>query len=157
MNQRVAHINLDAINTLVVPTPKRLCLRVPLPGYVSVPVKYQLHHGGKSYEGFLDQQGGCDVQLAQASGDASFQVWPYGEQVEPVEWQLALGVLADGETLQGVQARLNNLGFNAGPVDGVMGRLTRAALIRFQEKHQLKTSGEADQNTKAALLDAYGS
>lgn len=157
MNQRNANVNSDASNTLIIPTPKRLCIRIPLPSYVEPPVQYELNHEGTLYNGSLDKNGEIDIELEQSSGEASFKVWPYGKEADPVEWQLSLGMLPDIETLQGVQARLNSLGFKAGPVDGLMGKQTRTALVGFQQKHNLETNGKADQKTKAALVDAYGS
>jgi peptidoglycan hydrolase-like protein with peptidoglycan-binding domain len=38
----------------------------------------------------------------------------------------------DKEKIQVVQELLNTLGFDAGPIDGVLGSKTRAALVRFQ-------------------------
>ncbi len=157
MNQRVAHINLDTNNTLVIPSPKRLCLRIPLPDYVNSPIKYELNHNGETYQGFLDKNGEVDIELKQSSGEADFKIWPFGEAAEAVEWKLSLGLLPNIDSLQGVQARLNNLGMNAGLVDGIMGRQTRAALKRFQRKHGLQASGELEPKTRKVLLKAHGS
>jgi len=59
--------------------------------------------------------------------------------------------------LTGVQARLNNLGYGAGPVDGINGPRTKSAVKRFQ---QLTPPLRVDQipgpNTQARLLEAHG-
>jgi hypothetical protein len=52
----------------------------------------------------------------------------------------------------GVQARLRNLGYDPGQVDGRAGRRTRAAVRRFQMDTGLQPTGEID----TALIDALG-
>jgi hypothetical protein len=59
--------------------------------------------------------------------------------------------------VSGAQARLNNLGFDAGPADGELGPRTADALRRFQHLHGLPPHGELDARTKAALKQAHGS
>lgn len=56
--------------------------------------------------------------------------------------------------LRTAQAALGYLGFPPGPIDGLHGRLTRSALIRFQEKHKLLVTGELDRTTKSRLFAA---
>lgn len=50
-----------------------------------------------------------------------------------------------------VQKRLNELGYAAGPVDGVAGRKTEIALRAFQRDHGLPTTGNIDSLTAAVL------
>jgi peptidoglycan hydrolase-like protein with peptidoglycan-binding domain len=52
---------------------------------------------------------------------------------------------AADETVRAVQQKLNELGYNAGPTDGLMGRGTRAAIIAFQQDRGLAATGVADQ------------
>jgi peptidoglycan hydrolase-like protein with peptidoglycan-binding domain len=54
-----------------------------------------------------------------------------------------------------VQRRLNGLGYEAGPVDGVAGRMTRSALEAFQADHGLPVTGELNETT-AALMSSDG-
>lgn len=82
-------------------------------------------------------------------------------------WELDVGrldpVRREGEgsrrpTITGVQARLNNLGFRCGPIDGVFGPRTQAALQSF-ERVVLKRSkprGDLDDKTLDALRDGHG-
>lgn len=58
--------------------------------------------------------------------------------------------------VSGAQARLNNLGYHAGPVDGVLGSETQAALRRFQHDQGVETNGKLDDRTKALLKAAHG-
>lgn len=48
-------------------------------------------------------------------------------------------------TIQAVQQRLNELGYDAGTPDGLMGKGTRSAIIAFQQNRGLTATGVADQ------------
>lgn len=52
---------------------------------------------------------------------------------------------APDTTVQAIQRKLNELGYEAGTADGLMGRGTRAAIITFQQDRGLAATGEADQ------------
>ena len=54
--------------------------------------------------------------------------------------------------LRTAQAALLYLGIDPGPVDGFRGRLTRSALMRFQQQSGLRASGELDRDTESLLL-----
>ncbi|NZA02004.1 peptidoglycan-binding protein [Ottowia beijingensis] len=54
-------------------------------------------------------------------------------------------------TLRDAQTRLNGMGYDAGPADGVVGRRTAAALRAFQRDHGLPDSGRLDEATRQAL------
>jgi peptidoglycan hydrolase-like protein with peptidoglycan-binding domain len=51
-----------------------------------------------------------------------------------------------------MQVRLQGLGYNPGPIDGVVGPSTRAALQRYQMDHGLLASGLPGPATRARLL-----
>ncbi|MFC0629513.1 peptidoglycan-binding protein [Kribbella deserti] len=50
------------------------------------------------------------------------------------------------------QYRLNQLGCTAGPVDGQIGQMTKAALVRFQSANRLSQSGTLTTTTFQRLL-----
>lgn len=50
-----------------------------------------------------------------------------------------------------VQAALNDLGYNAGPVDGVMGSRTRRAIANYQQALGIPSTGVVSQGTAEAL------
>ena len=50
-----------------------------------------------------------------------------------------------------VQTVLNRLGYSPGPIDNSFGRLTRAALVRFQRAERLRPTGVLDGPTRRAL------
>jgi len=58
---------------------------------------------------------------------------------------------SSGPAVRKLQKKLKKLGFNPGPLDGVFGRKTRAALIRFQKSRGLIADGIASPQTRAAL------
>ena len=55
----------------------------------------------------------------------------------------------------GVQQRLNNLGFFCGPVDGIVGPLTRSATYAFQRFHDVEPTGLIDDATRLKLLEVH--
>jgi peptidoglycan hydrolase-like protein with peptidoglycan-binding domain len=57
-----------------------------------------------------------------------------------------------GNTIQWVQVILNRVAGEALEVDGRLGKNTRAALVRFQERHGLASGGTLDGATETALL-----
>jgi peptidoglycan hydrolase-like protein with peptidoglycan-binding domain len=61
---------------------------------------------------------------------------------------------AADETVRAVQQKLNEIGYNAGPADGLMGRGTRAAIIAFQQDRGLAATGDADQALLRQLQQA---
>lgn len=61
------------------------------------------------------------------------------------------------DTCEGVQARLNNLGYEPGRMDGRQGPRTTAAIRAFQRDHRRPITGEADAATRAELRRVHGS
>jgi peptidoglycan hydrolase-like protein with peptidoglycan-binding domain len=57
--------------------------------------------------------------------------------------------------MTGVQARLNNLGYNTGPVDGIQGPRTTEAIREFQEKYGLKVDGVVGPITRGKLVEVH--
>jgi len=61
------------------------------------------------------------------------------------------------EDVKGVQQRLKYLGYDVGPVDGIAGSKTRAAVKEFQADHPpLAVDGIAGKFTQGELLDVLG-
>jgi hypothetical protein len=54
--------------------------------------------------------------------------------------------------LRSAQLRLLYRGFHPGPIDGVIGNVTRGAIRRFQQAEGLPITGELDDATEARLL-----
>ena len=70
-------------------------------------------------------------------------------------FKLELGHLDPVAEATGVQARLNNLGFFCGKVDGIIGPMTQEAFKAFQEKNGLSETGTADQATRNKLAQLH--
>ncbi|HLG93355.1 MAG TPA: peptidoglycan-binding domain-containing protein [candidate division Zixibacteria bacterium] len=80
----------------------------------------------------------------------------------PVSWDLQIGAMnpilekaPDAPCISGVQQRLNNLGLNTGPIDGIKGPNTTAAIKAFQKLFKLSESGNADQTTQQKLEEVH--
>jgi peptidoglycan hydrolase-like protein with peptidoglycan-binding domain len=56
-----------------------------------------------------------------------------------------------GELVKDVQRRLKKIGFHAGPIDGVFGPQTAAAVQAFQISKGLLVDGEVGRGTAKAL------
>jgi hypothetical protein len=80
-----------------------------------------------------------------------------GSGTQKEEYPLQIGHLDPMTEISGVQARLNNLGFNCGVVDGVLGTATSTAISKFQKQYGLQQSGEPDQTTRDKLAEVHGS
>jgi putative peptidoglycan binding protein len=65
--------------------------------------------------------------------------------------QAAMGNNLDYVEVRDVQEALDKQGFDAGPINGVLGPRTRVALQKFQSSKGLPASGEPDQQTLANL------
>lgn len=72
------------------------------------------------------------------------------------ETVLKFGVLDPVSRIKGIQQRLNNLGFNPGPIDGIIGPRTRQAIRRFQQSQKdLKHTGRINDDTRKRLLQVH--
>ena len=57
-----------------------------------------------------------------------------------------------GTDVRSAQQALKEKGFNPGPIDGVMGSRTTAAVREFQQREKLTVSGSLDAQTNARLM-----
>jgi peptidoglycan hydrolase-like protein with peptidoglycan-binding domain len=55
------------------------------------------------------------------------------------------------DNVRQVQAALEAKGFDPGPIDGIAGPRTKAAIRKFQDRFGMKASGEIDNQTLFAL------
>src|SRR5581483_3024236 len=70
----------------------------------------------------------------------------------------AVPVLAQShETVRETQQALKDKGYDPGPVDGVMGPQTRAALKSYQEKENINSDGVLGPKTMDSLGVKHGS
>jgi len=50
-----------------------------------------------------------------------------------------------------VQKKLDSLGYNPGPIDGILGNNTKKAITNFQRDYGLQTTGTLDEDTKKRI------
>lgn len=81
--------------------------------------------------------------------------------VQDAAWEIGIGELnpmahVDDDGVSGAQGRLRNLGYDPGPIDGVLGPLTRRALWRFQHREGISETAELDAATRQHLITVHG-
>jgi hypothetical protein len=116
--------------------------------YVLTPRGAPERRGRTDGHGVLREELPCEVEEAR---------------LEVGEWvyELAVGHLnpledTDDDGVTGAQARLANLGYDTGDVDGKLGPVTAAALREFQEDHGLEVTGALDAPTRERLRARHG-
>lgn len=115
---------------------------------------YRLAIDGRIHAGTTDEDGKVWIFVPPNARDATLYV---GEGKKRAEYKLALRRLQPVSELEGVQQRLNNLGYGAGPENGELHSRTVEALKRFQQDHELAISGKSDPETQAKLGHRHGS
>ncbi len=119
--------------------------------------KYRLEVSGlPPKEGTLGGDGLIEQEIAADTGDARLTVWLTDDTSRPgIIWDMRLGHLDPVDTPTGIQARLKNLGFDPGPIDGDIGPLTTAAIKGFQAKTGLTVDGIAGPITQGKLKELH--
>lgn len=150
------HLHVDARHRFRVTRPRHsLRLHPQGPGGASLDGwRYVLVAGETRFEGVLD--GPLEHPIPLGTTEATLEVLPDDENAAALVWNLEVGQLEPIETVAGVQARLNNLGFSAGAVDADEGPKTAQALRRFQAAHDLDVDGTRHDQLVETLRDTYG-
>jgi N-acetylmuramoyl-L-alanine amidase len=118
--------------------------------------KYRMEYDGKCIEGTLSDSGLVEEEVAADCADAKLTLFLDDDTSRPgVLWDVRLGHLDPVDKPTGIQARLRNLGFNPGPIDGIIGPLTQAAIRGFQYRFGLAVDGIAGPITQAKLKEAH--
>jgi N-acetylmuramoyl-L-alanine amidase len=113
---------------------------------------YDLEIEGTHQRGRTDDQGLIEAHLPRRAEAGRLSIWLHGAAPEPTAvFPLKIGSLDPISEATGVQARLNNLCFTCGPVDGVIGPKTRSAIAQFQCWCGLEATGELDADTRSRL------
>jgi hypothetical protein len=131
------------------------------------------------FKGKTDGNGQIEVEIPRTSIAGTLRIrvpFPLSEQAGttgapaggaqqgevPVSWDLQIGAMnpilekaPDGPCISGVQQRLNNLGLNTGPIDGIKGPNTTAAIKAFQKLFGLTEDGNATQETQQKLEEVH--
>lgn len=134
--------------------PNKLRLQVRDGGQPLKHLGFEVDFGGEVQRGTSDGEGVVEVVIPAGARAGRLKM---GTGAKQKTYDLDLGGLDPVASVTGVQARLNNLGYDAGEVDGHLGPNTRDALRRFQFHQQLKETGEPDAETIAKLTALHGS
>lgn len=129
-------------------------LKLVLTDAVQQPLKqlnFKLTLGELEISGTTGEAGEIDEAIPATATSALLFMEGSDEAVE-----LLIGSLDPVTELSGVQARLENLGFDPGPVDGIMGPLTQAAILAFRQRSDLPESEDVDDELRSKLLEAHG-
>lgn len=154
---RVERVATGALHTFELALPVKE-LRVVVRDACGEPVAnapYALAIGDALREGTTDGDGRLREPVLQGADAAELTL-------DGRALRLRLGHLnpardAPDHGVSGAQARLRNLGYPVGPIDGVAGPRTRRAVALFQRDEDLDASGALDDATTDALLRAHGS
>jgi hypothetical protein len=106
---------------------------------------YVLQIDGRTYQGSTNASGLLEVSIPPTAKRGRLRV---GELV----YDLELGSMDPEHEIEGIQARLHNLGFYEGDIDGDFSPDTKAAVAAFQESVGMKATGELDKSTLERLL-----
>ncbi|TPV94180.1 MAG: hypothetical protein B7733_16635 [Myxococcales bacterium FL481] len=110
---------------------------------------YELVCMGATRSNTTDGDGLLDEPIPYAATEAELFV-------NGVTRRLVLGGIDPVHTVTGVQARLSNLGYHSGAVDGRYGPITRRSVRKFQAAKSLVVDAIVGPSTRAGLLAAYG-
>lgn len=105
--------------------------------------------GTTNGDGLLEQKIPIDEE------DAKLKIAEY-------HWDLKVGHLnplgedTPDKGVSGAQGRLWNMGYDVGPIDGILGRKTQSALKQFQAEQKLTVNGALDATTRKKLKEVHG-
>lgn len=134
--------------------PARITIQLLYCGEPRKNERYKLKVGSASSEGKTDNNGMVRLSIPPNAKEGTLVV---GSGDFITEYTLDLGYLDPVDETQGVQCRLQNLGYYAGPLDGTRNDDTIAALKAFQKEEgkknsNVKVTGTLDKLSRDALL-----
>jgi hypothetical protein len=93
------------------------------------------------------------TEFARGYNGAEFKRNQYDTRLASAFRGYSLGPLPDVSVRQ-TQMLLMFLGMDPGAIDGIIGKRTRSAILRFREEHALRLSDDLDEEFIAALVTA---
>jgi len=118
--------------------------------------KYELKIGEKMLEGSTDGQGFIEKEIPAETTRAQLKVFTGDEKLKVLSWDLSVGELEPSETNLGVQARLHNLGFYYGRLDGkVDTQQSKSSIETYQGKNTMTKTGNVDDALRNKLRDSH--
>ncbi len=129
-------------------------LRIRMVEYQDKPMKglpYVLIVDGlQKFEGTTDGDGAFEHEISSEASAATLEI---NNQLIVLE----IGDMDPHDTLTGTQARLSNLGYRLGAVDGKFDAETRRAIRHYQSDIQEAITGELDESIQKRLQDEHQS
>jgi len=118
-----------------------------------------LEVGDETIDALIGADGLIEIPLPNGDeAEGELQVFLDPDSDEPTHiYEVQLGHLDPADTVSGVQARCNALGFDAGVVDDTMGPNTSEAIKDFQSSNGLAVDGEITDVLTDKLKEIYGS
>lgn len=110
-----------------------------------------LEVGNQSLQGVTGEDGSIDVHVPSDAKQATLRLANGKES-----YKLSLGYLDPIDEVSGYQARLHNLGFFPGPIDGIDGAKTKSAVRQFQSVVGATVDGIVGSETRKHLEERYG-
>ncbi len=115
-------------------------------------LRYKLVVAGQTFEGETDGDGVLEHEIDRRETKGELTVWHDPDSPEAfLVYELEIGHLDPVEAVTGQQARLNNLGYDVGAVDGEAGERTENAVRWFQIGQDIDVTGELDSDTVGAF------
>lgn len=113
---------------------------------------YTVEAGGKTTQGTTDADGWVEAWLMPDAQSGELRIDGTGEA-----YAFQVGTVSPVRTPLGIQTRLRNLGYLGGRPGSAMTPDAADALRAFQRARDLPSTGEPDEATLAALVQAHGS
>lgn len=138
---------------------KTLKLRLVLEDAYEKPIAGQqcaLLVGDQSFQVSTDTNGKLEADIPLGAGDGVLAI--RGDETPFANFPviLKIGDLDPVTEQTGQTARLNNLGYFPGPLDGSDAAAFESAVEEFQCDHHLKVTGECDSSTQDKLQKVHG-
>ena len=117
--------------------------------------KCVLHVDGQQFEITSKANGLVEHEISPTAEQARLSVEDDKAPIS-LEVPIQIGHLDPIDTLTGQKARLNNLGYFAGPLDEEDEALFKSAVEEFQCDHKLTVDGKCGSKTQAKLKEVHG-
>lgn len=132
--------------------PAKFKLQLRRQGKPRANLDYELKIDGEIRRGKTNTQGWIIEAIPPDAKQGELRL-DHGKEIHLLE----LGFLDPIETIPGQKMRLRNLGYYSGPMDDAVTTSFKEALGRFQVKHNLDPTKEADAATVDKLKNIHGS
>lgn len=117
--------------------------------------RYELRAVPRAFAGTTPDSGSIEHTVPHDVDTLELLLWT-GDTGPALRWELRVGHLDPVDTVSGAQARLRNLGYDAGSAQEEDSPALQAALRRFQEDQGLEPDGELAAAAWSKLAEVHG-